>query len=472
MKSIRRIAKTAAAGLVGASLVGGAAAQSNSLDLGDYPAPFVDEDGEVNTAVVVGEQASTIDVVGAINIAGSLGQDAFSTEQVSVEGSSYGFTASQGTSLTTENDDLYFGDSLTEVRDTLTSEQLSTLEEVTFRDDSGDETDIEQYLYPASNAIKFGKPDERDDEDPVVYVENPEDPDNNDFLFRLQANFEDSLNFTSGDVQDEDLELFGNTYQVSSDSDSDEVVLNGARETVSVSTGNESSATVTVGGDEVTFEVVGVTDSDTAAISVNGEVQEEDEDSDFTVNGENVRIDDIIQTNSDNSQGTVQFAVGSDQLVLQDGNTVQDEDGDDIEGLYSELQGTPSSLGGIDLYVGAEDDDQTYVLEGESYTHPMFPDYAFRFGGLNPDTTSEDSGAEETEISTSGDETVTVDLNRSSTTTAPARTSRTTTATPSRSWRARTSRRTSTLSRTQATSHTCGRSPVSTETRHRAEAAK
>jgi S-layer protein (TIGR01564 family) len=109
---------TGAAGLAAAQDSGSSGEDSGDLSLADYPTPFVGEDGTVNTAVVVGEQAATIDVVGAINIAGSLGNQAFTTEQVSAEGGSFGFSATQGVTLTTANDDLYYGDSLNEVRDT------------------------------------------------------------------------------------------------------------------------------------------------------------------------------------------------------------------------------------------------------------------------------------------------------------------------------------------------------------------
>ncbi|MFB6244957.1 MAG: S-layer protein, partial [Candidatus Nanohaloarchaea archaeon] len=425
MKKIKKITKTVAGSalLVGATLAGAAtagAAQSDGssgYNLGDYPAPFVDEDGTVDTSVVVGESAKTSDVVGGLNIAATLGNAAFSSKTVAAEGTSPGWSASKGTTLDTRNDALYFGDKLTEVRDTLTDQQLDSLKETTFRDDSGDETDIENYLYPSSNTVQFGKPDDRNNQDPILYVDNPEDPDKNDFLYHLQANFEDSIDFTSSEVEDEEITLFGNTYTISTDTNSNEVVLNGARNTVSVST-SDNATTVEVGGEEVTIDVIGVTGPNTAAISVNGETREESEDDEFTVNGETVRIDDIIQTNSDNSRGNVQFAIGSEQLVLQDGATVEDEDGNDVEGLYSTLQGTPSSLNGIDLYVGTQNDDKSYVKAGESYTHPLLPDYTFRFAGINPDTTSEGSSAETIEVTTSGDDTVTVEMGGSNSSTA------------------------------------------------------
>ncbi|AOV94320.1 hypothetical protein AQV86_00135 [Nanohaloarchaea archaeon SG9] len=92
MKSVRKLKKYGAAlagsaVLLGATLTG---ASASNHDLGDYPQPFVDEDGNVQSSIVVGEDAATADVVGAIDIAGSLGQQAFSNvssgSSVSVDG--------------------------------------------------------------------------------------------------------------------------------------------------------------------------------------------------------------------------------------------------------------------------------------------------------------------------------------------------------------------------------------------------
>jgi len=79
MKSIKKLKKygTAVAGtalLVGATLTGAAAQTSGSsgTTLGDYPAPFVDDDGTVQSSIVGRDDAATADVVGTIDIAGSL----------------------------------------------------------------------------------------------------------------------------------------------------------------------------------------------------------------------------------------------------------------------------------------------------------------------------------------------------------------------------------------------------------------
>jgi len=99
MKTIKKIKKStkAVAGsalLVGATLAGGASmalaqdsgSSGDSYDLGSYPSDFVDEDGNLASSIVVGEDAKAADVVSAIDIAAQLGNDAFAEEEQTVEG--------------------------------------------------------------------------------------------------------------------------------------------------------------------------------------------------------------------------------------------------------------------------------------------------------------------------------------------------------------------------------------------------
>lgn len=394
---------------------------SGDLSLADYPAPFIGEDGTVNTAIVVGEQAATIDVVGAINIAGDLGNQAFTTEQVSAQSGSYGFTATQGVTLDTRNDQLYLGDQLDTVRQTLTEDETQLVETTQFSDDSGESTEIENYINVGQESAKFGNgADELDNKNPVVHVpltsENSVNAQPGNHLFSLQANMDDAINMSSDDVTGEEIELFGQTFVVSESSGDNqagdkELHLFGSEDTTTISTsGDSSSATLTIGGEEVTIGVDAVTGPNTAAITVNGQLREENEDETFNVNGETVRLSDIIQTNSDQSQGTVSVSVGSEELVIEDGQTIEDDDGNEFEGTYVEINGNSDykvgdGVSSIEVYVGATKDDQDAVTAGESFSHPLFPSTVFRFGGLNPNVASGDTENSDTiEFTPSGND--------------------------------------------------------------------
>ena len=435
MKRIKKIKESSkavagAALLVGATLAGGAAmvsaqdsGSSGSNDLGDYPSPFIDDDGEIASTLVMGADAKATDVVAATEIAGQLGNDAAVSETRSVDvAGSFGWSADGGVTLDTRNDQLYFGDSLNSVRETLTQDDLDFLSETTFRDDSGTTTDITSYLDVADESITFGNDAEGlDNEDPVLHVGVPaEDVDNDDYLVNLQANFGDSLDFSDEDVQGEEIELFGKTYTVSQDDNADgddELVLYGSSEEVSVETGE--STTVTINGEEHTLEVVSVNeggDTGNAAIRVDGNLRSEDTDATFNIDGQQVRVDQIIKTGgSESSTGVVQFAIGSQELVLSNNAAIEDDDGDEVEGTYVQFNGgdgtpTVDSISSIDLYLGAEDDDNDYLAAGDSWSHSMFEDVKVSFGGLNPDASENGENVGQVEVSTSGDDTASYSL--------------------------------------------------------------
>ncbi|MDI3544581.1 MAG: hypothetical protein PWQ28_862 [Candidatus Woesearchaeota archaeon] len=69
MKALKAIKKIAAAGL-GFAFIGATIGGAMATDLGDYPAPFATGSG-YNGKIIVGEKASAIDIVGAVNIASS-----------------------------------------------------------------------------------------------------------------------------------------------------------------------------------------------------------------------------------------------------------------------------------------------------------------------------------------------------------------------------------------------------------------
>jgi S-layer protein (TIGR01564 family) len=416
MKTIKKIKESskAVAGtalLVGATLAGGAAfatAQSSgsSGDLGDYPSPFVDDDGEISSTIVMGEDAKATDVVAAANIAGQLGNDAFSSEEVSAGSGSFGWSASDGATLDTRNDQLYFGNPINNVRKTLTSDDLDALSDYEFSDDAGDNTEVEFYLYPGDQDVKYGQ-DDADEEDPSLKVNNPADPADGNNLFELQANFEDGLNFTHSDVEGEEIELFGKTFTIGESNTASELTLYGNQEEVSIDSGD--SSTITVDGEEHTIEVVGVTGSNTAAFRVDGELRQRDDGQTFNVDGQDVRVTDVIQTNSQNSEGVVTFAVGSEELVLT-GNNVEDGEGDELEGVTYSVSSDFGDASSITFYVGAQDDDMTFVEAGESYSHSLFENVEFQFGGLNPDASENSDDASEVEFSADGEDVGIVDF--------------------------------------------------------------
>lgn len=362
--------------------------------LADFPQPFVGDDGTVASQVVVGSSGKQADVIGAINVAAALGQEAIQTETrtatAAVSGGSFGWSASDGATLDTRNDNLFFGDALNNVRETLTSQHVSSLEDVTFTDDAGTSVDIEYFLYPGSNAVQFDQHQDSDD-DPVLYVDNDAiTSSTSGHLFRVSANLGDTVTFNSSDVEGMDINLFGEEYEVSEDTDGDTLVLFGSSQSVSLSTSGATSGTVTVDGTEHTIEIDGVNSGGVIYRVDEGSWEQKTDGSTFTIDGETVRIDNVIDRVDD--AGSADFKIGSEELHLEDGAVIEDGDNNDYDGTHVEFTGTgvgapntPLDIDTIDLYVGAEDDDMEYVPAGGSYSHSLFEDYVFHLGGLNPD---------------------------------------------------------------------------------------
>ncbi|MFP4633943.1 MAG: S-layer protein, partial [Candidatus Aenigmatarchaeota archaeon] len=384
---LRKLAASALGSLMaGATLAFPVAA----ADLEDLPEPFI-EGEEAAFSMVVGETAATEDVVGAIDVAVSMGGQPTVEETVETEGAQGDWSAEGGVTLDTRNDDLYFGDSVDDVRETLTeSDELDILEDVTFEDDAGDETDITSYLNVGDGEVTYGNsPDGLDDEDPVLHVPVDAEGDVKDdaYLFNLQSNFEDEVDFRSDDVVGEEIELFGQTFTVAQENqddledDDEELILYGSSETLSMEDGD--SETFEIDGDEHEIEVAAV-NSDGVAYRVDGEsIEQKEEDETFNVDGQQIRIDSVV--NLEDDAGYADFAIGSEEYTLEDGEPVQDDDDDDIEGTRVKMEGDVSELSSLDLYVGAEDDEEDYLEAGDTFSHDFVPQVEVAFGGLNPD---------------------------------------------------------------------------------------
>ncbi len=86
MNGVRTAAKVVAATVASAAMLGATVAGAAfAADFGSFPAPFV-QNGVMNGKVVVGANAMTADVVGAIGIAAALGQSAFTSGSASGTG--------------------------------------------------------------------------------------------------------------------------------------------------------------------------------------------------------------------------------------------------------------------------------------------------------------------------------------------------------------------------------------------------
>ena len=427
MKTIKKIKNNlgkvaGSALLVGATVAAGGAAvaqdSGSSGDLGDYPAPFVNEDGEVDTSVVVGETAedgnpvSTLDVVSGIEIAGSLGNAAFveSEESVDVSGAVASWSAENGVTLNRQNTNLFLDDAANSGITSFDEGEIDSYEPVEVTTDSGEDVELEFSSEMGSQTQEFSAVGDLDD--PVLHVTVPygnsvEAGSSGNYLFQSTVDFDSTMSFgdteTNEVLEDGDtVTLFGNEYTYSGDSTDTELTLYGNSESFDVETGSEE--TVDVDGEEQTFEVVNVPETGDSTIRVNGQLESVSETDEVQVNGQDVRIRNIYSTGPD-GQGIIQFAIGSEEVIIDASSGDVEVDGDEVDGVDVQVDNGDSDFVDVDslhFAFGAADSDSNYVSAGESYEDPLFGQ-EFHYGGLSPNA-AEDS-AETITVEAQEDET-------------------------------------------------------------------
>ncbi|MFT4867757.1 MAG: hypothetical protein ACI9LV_000361, partial [Candidatus Nanohaloarchaea archaeon] len=317
MRSIKKLKSTgkAVAGsalLVGATLTGAAglaAAQDSgsSMDLGDYPQPFINEDGEVDSTIVVGEQAKTADVVGAINVAGSLGNAAFEENPISVDisGATASWTASDGVTLNRQNSNLFLEDSIADQTDSVDDSDLEDVlatSEFQLEDGTTVETDFEVMIGDADQEFSTD-PDGL--EEPALHVGIParNEVGPNSYALAFMAEMDEEVDFsdTSEDAEVEsntEIELFGQTYTVNrEDSADDTLALYGSSQTLSMQDGETS--TFTIDGEEHEIELVAVNNQGAAFRVDGGSLRQREDGESVTVDGQEIRVSDVVNLQDD-----------------------------------------------------------------------------------------------------------------------------------------------------------------------------
>lgn len=392
--SIKKVGAVAGSALMVGLTMGSAAS------LADFPQPFVDDDGTVASQIVVGSNGKVADVVGAVNIAAAAGQSAVQTEERTAGGStSAGWNANNGQTISTENTNLFFTDSFKKsgTRTIMTKDDLNLLASGTVANVNNQDYNYNQYLEVGSKSTSIGTSG-GDLADSQLLVDVGTDESNNP-LYTARTTFAKGLNVTKAADDNAKITLFGKQFSFSPDSDlsesgGDKVVLFGGQETATVS--EDSSTTVTIGGQEIDLYVDSVTKSDNANVEIDGSLKSDVSAGDtFSVSGvdEEVRVDKIIYRGSlDYGQrGRVVFSIGSEKLTLQDGQPVQlgsnNENVDGTEVTINDGVGANSAgsdLSKLEMKVAAPDGENDHLAAGEQFEDPVFETFGFEFGGISP----------------------------------------------------------------------------------------
>ncbi len=321
---IRKTVKKIAALVAGTTMLGATIMGAMALDLSDYPAPFV-ANGVFDGKIVVGANAATSDVVGAIDLAASLQAEAATTTEISIPGAA-GTAVVTGDSaeFRTGSDIVRIGETIGSVKSTFTDIDLDALSDGVFDTGLGS-TPVEQYL-------KFDNTTAS-----VVYEETDDDVVADFLKFSSDSYmFEYHLAFTEGavsevgstgaldDFENEILTILGAPFTIveakldATDGTRIDLTMLGGEVADVLRDGETKTYTIDGKDYEVTAVFIDSTAS-TAKLSVNGLMTKELAEGKTEVLGADVTVGiQAIMTNQ--REGLVEFYLGANKIKLTDSN--------------------------------------------------------------------------------------------------------------------------------------------------------
>src|SRR5574341_43541 len=339
MKAIQAIKKMVALGMgvtmVGATIFGASAAQ-----LSDWPAPFiVDGTPASNLAVVVGDAADAIDVVGMGDIVGGLQAAAVVKTTLAAGGGKGVVVEGDAVEIGSTSDLLELNEPIGDVRETITEVDLDMLKGGQIVTDEGS-TEYNQYLRfnttnqsttPASGAVIFAE-DERDRVGHYLHW------DDGSRLFQWELEFEEGLESETElddlvDLEDEDIIMLGQPFVIvdtdlKNRSDAPDLTIELMGGAISAILGENDKETYVVDGKEYEVEVLVISETardgeGAVKFRINGEITDELEDgeTDVLADGTQIGIRDILATGKDIQKSIVQFYLGAYKVEFNDKNT-------------------------------------------------------------------------------------------------------------------------------------------------------
>jgi hypothetical protein len=389
-KIFRKVSAIAASALM-IGLTMGVAAAAN------YPAPFV-AGGSSDVAIVYGASASNLDAVQAGNIEANL-QSYMSGGTTSSVTNVNGEAVDLGTSGTR----LYMSDTINKVKGILTKSDLPTvLADGTFSGnvDTTYSQTIEIGAYPN---ITFAKQPTSSDDPNLGIALNTQ---TSKAAFNMTVAFGKSVNFTSADSEGQDINLFGKTYTVGSATDATDLVLLQSATRINLDS-TAPTQDVTVENATYTVELVSVSSSSVATISVTNKATGTSETKDVSeatskkINGINIAVTTASENNLKYAASVV---IGSQQITLTDQTYVKVGDQSTaILGTLVDFHGGNPGAGitKMTISVTASDSDTDALKEGQSLVDPVFGTVKLGLAGFNIEPTS--NLREDIQVANAGD---------------------------------------------------------------------
>ena len=382
----------------------------------NYPAPFV-VGGSANVGIVygTGSGVSSLDLVQAGNIQSSL--QSYMTGTTGTTTTTSGETVSLDTSSTR----IWLNTSLNTAKSTLTKTDLPTvLADYTFSGNTEAKltANIKFVAGDAAGGANSGKvifaKQPKSSNDPVIGISLGTSQ-TDDILYNASVTMS-AINFTHTDSEGEEIELFGQAFTISSDTDTTDLVLLKEAETVSLNVGGSSpnpSTTVTIGGETYTVELI--TASGTAAtIKVTDSSGETDskeisEADSKKVQGLEVAVKTASSSSLESVGESVTIIVGAEKLTFTNGAAVTTGDtADPIDGTYAYIVGGTGATTELAVAVFRPDSSNDAILAGESLVDPVFGSFKVDFAGLS--SALDDTGRETITVENSGDDSMSLTM--------------------------------------------------------------
>ncbi len=376
---VRNIVRKAAvlgssAALVGTTLMGALA-----YDLGTYPAKFI-VDGQFDGKIVVGENAATADVLGAIDIAASL--QAASVKKVTIPGAA-GEVSLEGDAykVSTGADDVELREYISDVVDTITEDDLAGLKSGRLTTSEGT-TGYAQYLRLQDAdtlqniSVNFVKNDGESNEKMSDYMVVDTQAPFLEWEIQFDEGFESEQESDGSldDFEDRSFNIMGTDYSiVSATNTSGTLTMELMGGSVSDTLREGETRAFSINGVDYEVTLVFVSDPSTnggeneAKFSVNGELTQAmaESDTDTLSGGLQIGVRDVLVNSR---EGVASFYLGAQKITITDpnvGNTQFDGDievNDDVSesnvlDVSGSLSGTTYEITSIKYRVTMESED-------------------------------------------------------------------------------------------------------------------
>ena len=375
----------------------------------NYPSPFV-VGGSANVAIVygTGTGVSSLDLVQAGNIQSNLQSYMGGTSGTSTT------TSGEIMALDTSSTRIWLNTSLNTAKSTLTKTDLPTvLADYTFSGNT--EAKLTANLKLVSGAAAGGansgkvifEKQPKSSNDPVVGISLGSSQTSNP-LYNATVTMS-AINFTHSDSEGEEIQLFGQGFTVSADTDLTSLVLLKEAEKFSLDSDNPTT-TVTIGGATYTIELVSASD-DAATIKVTD--SEGNSDSREVSEADSKKIEGlemgVITADETNLKLSASLIAGAEKLTLTNGASVTTGDtADPIDGTYAYIVGGTGATTEIAVTVHRPDSSNDAILAGESFEDPVFGSFKVDFAGLSSNL--DDEGRETISVENSGDDSMSLTM--------------------------------------------------------------